>query len=121
MVVVKTTGYLHSDDFRGKFGEPVFFGGAIFGKSRWGDNDYRAGVYQKQMGKKGKVLSLHRDNYPTISYSVGALRRREVFRNGMNAWKALDIETKQEYNNRKYPTGLNGHNRFLREYLKINR
>jgi hypothetical protein len=120
MVVVTTNQGLISDDFRGKFGEPVFFGGAILGKSRWGDDEHRAGVYQKQMGAKGKVLSLHRDNFPTNNRTTNQQAWRTVFQNGMNAWKALDTETKQEYNNRKYPTGQNGHNRFMKEYLKAN-
>ena len=120
MAIVREQTGLHADRFTGKFGEPVYFGGAIFGKSMWGDNNFRAGVYQYQPGKKGKVCSLHRDNYPTISYSVGALRRREMMRNGMLAWQALDSETKREYNNRKYPAGMTGHNRFLKEYLLEN-
>lgn len=118
MVVVTEQTGLHADSFTGKFGEPCYYGGSILGRSRWGDNNFRAGVYQKQMGAKGKVLSLHRDNYPTKSNSAGAIQRRTVFREAMLAWQALDIETKREYNCRKYPTGMTGHNRFLKEYLK---
>lgn len=117
-LVTEKTG-LHADRFTGKFNEPINYGGAIFGKTRFGDNIIQSGVFQYQNGKKGKVLSLHRDNYPTKSNSVGAIRRREMFRNGMLAWQALDTQTKEEYNNRRYPYRMTGHNRFLGEYLKL--
>jgi len=118
-LVTEKTG-LHADRFTGKFGEPDGYGHAIFARSRYGLNMIQAGVYQYQNGKKGKVLSRHRDNWPTKSNSEGALRRREMFRNGMLAWKALDIERQQEYNKRRYPAQMNGCNRFLKIYLKNN-
>jgi hypothetical protein len=118
-LVTEKTG-LHSDRFTGKFSEPNGYGHAIYGKTRYGSNDIQAGVYQYQNGAKGKVLSRHRDNYPTKSNSEGAQRRRLMMRNGMLAWQALDTETKREYNSRKYPPSMTGHNRFLKEYLKAN-
>lgn len=120
MVVINVKNGIPADDSRGKFDEPAGYGMAVFGCSRYGDFNPWAGVYQKQLGKKGKILSRHFDNYPTKSNSYGSLRRREMFRNGMLAWKALDTETKREYNSRKYPYSMTGHNRFLKEYLKIN-
>jgi hypothetical protein len=120
MVVVTINQGLLSDDFRGKFGEPVFFGGAIFGKSRWGDNEHRAGVYQKQMGAKKKVLSLHRDNFPTNNRTENQQAWRAVFHDGKIAWDALDTETKQEYNSMRYLPGQSGFNRFMSKYLKAN-
>lgn len=48
----------------------------------------------------------------------GRQQQRDAFFNAKEAWLALDDETKQEYNNRKYPTGQTGYNRFISEYLK---
>ncbi len=119
-LVTEKTG-LHSDSYTGKFGEPDGYGHAIFARSRYGLNMIQAGVYQRQMGKKGKVLSRHRDNWPTNNRLENQQAWRAIFRNGKQAWDLLDSETKQEYNNMRYPPKQSGFNRFMSKYLKENR
>lgn len=119
-LVTEKTG-LHADSYSGKFGEPDGYGHAIFARSRYGLNMIQAGVYQKQMGAKGKVLSRHRDNWPSNPRTVPQQAWRALFRDAMMAWRALDTETKEEYNNRVYPPAQYGVNRFITEYIKLHR
>lgn len=121
MVIVTKIQGLMSDDFRGKCGEPWGFGAAVFGRTRYGEYYERYGVYQKQVTSKGKKLSRHIDNFPSNPRTVPQQAWRNLFKAGMVAWNALDNETKAEYNSRVYPPGQYGVNRFLTEYIKLNR
>lgn len=118
MVVIKEQTGLHSDRFVGRFGRPSGFGAYVFGEMRFGEYSPLNGVYQTHRRKSGVIHVLHRDNWPTNPNSELQQVRRNLFSDAMNAWKALDTETKQEYNSRVYPTGQSGMNRFISEYMK---
>lgn len=121
MVVVTKIQGLLSDDFRGKFGRPSGFGAYVCGDNRLGDYELRAGVYQLHRGLKKNVLSRHRDNFPTNPQTPAQQAWRLIFANGKQAWDLLDTESKQAYNERRYPHRMSGYNRFMSEYLKLNR
>lgn len=116
-IVTKIQG-LCSDDFRGKCGEPWGFGAVVIGCSRYGEYNDRYGVYQKQLTKKGLKLSRHIDNFPTCPRTPAQLVYFNLFKQAVNAWKALDTQTKQEYNARVYPRHWYGINHFISEYIK---
>lgn len=119
MVILTPNEGLLSDRFTGRFGRPSGFGAYVFGDNRLGEFSMLNGVYQMHVTKTGKKLNLHRDNWPTNPNSVAQQARRNLFTDAMTAWKVLDTETKQEYNNRVYPRGMTGHNRFISEYMKL--
>lgn len=121
MVICTPKQSLLSDEYRGRFGRPAGLGAYVCGANRIGEFSLITGVYQKQLTKRGKKFSLHRDNWPTGEKSQKQKDWFNLFKNGMGAWKLLDTETKREYNTRVYPPGLYGCNRFLQEYIKANR
>jgi hypothetical protein len=121
MVICTPKQSLLSDEYRGRFGRPSGFGAYVFGEMRFGEYSPLTGVYQKHLTKRGKKFNLHRDNWPTCPRTPAQVAWFTLFKNGMAAWKLLDIETKAEYNSRVYPPGLYGCNRFLQEYIKANR
>ena len=121
MVVVNRQKKLCSDQTRGKFGEPQSFGWYVFGKSRYADVNEMYGVYQMHTYNNRKVLSLHRDNFPSNPRTVPQQAWRAIFRNAKEAWDELDTETREVYNKLRYPTGQTGFNRFMSQYLKANR
>lgn len=46
--------------------------------------------------------------------------RRKLFTLGASAWNNLSDNEKEYYNDLKYPSGMTGYNRFMREWLKTN-
>jgi len=118
MVIIKPGTGLCSDEVKGRIGRPAGFGAYVFGDNRFGEYSEINGVYQKHPTKRGNKMNMHRDNWPTNPNSVAQQARRNLFAEAMTAWKALDNETKEEYNTRVYPTGQNGHNRFISEYMR---
>lgn len=120
MVICTPKQSLLSDEYKGRFGRPSGFGAYVFGEMRFGEYSPLNGVYQKFRTKSGTKFSLHRDNWPTNPNSEAQQIRRNLFHDAMELWQALDSETKQEYNDRVYPKGQSGCNRFISEYMKLN-
>jgi len=118
-IVTKAQGLI-SDDFRGKLGVSCGFGTAWLGSSQFGDINDRAGIYQRKKLRNKFGLSRMRSYVPTNNQLENQQIWRGVFGNGVLAWQALDLETKQAYNKLKYPSGLSGFNRFMSKYLKEN-
>lgn len=112
---------LCSDDYKGRFGIPAGLGAYVCGDNRLGDYSEVCGVYQRQVTKQGKKISLHRDNWSTCPRTPAQVAWFNLFKEAMEAWKALDTETKQEYNARVYPRHWYGINRFISEYIKAHR
>ena len=116
-IVTKAQGLL-SDDFRGKLGVSCGFGYALLGCSQMGDNNDRAGIYQRKRTGKKFGLSRMRTYVPTNNQLENQQIWRSVFRDGVLAWQALDTESKRAYNVLKYPSAQSGFNRFMSQYLK---
>lgn len=121
MVLVKSVQGLCSDDFWGKLGVSCGFGLALLGTTQMGDNNDRAGIYSHKHTRKGRKISKMRSYAPTNNQLTNQQYWRNIFKNGINAWNALDNEQRQAYNDLKYPTAPNGHIRFMKKYLIENR
>jgi hypothetical protein len=118
MVVINTKNGLYSLTAHGKIGKPNGFGAFMFGWSPFGEVNDKAGYYQKRYNKKRTITVRTRHYWPTNTETPARRAWRNVFAQGMQAWRELDNETRQEYNKRRYPFAMHGVNRFLREYLK---
>lgn len=118
MVIVNSKTGLASDDFRGAFGLPWGFGRAIFGKTRYGDENVLSGIYAKYKNHKVThlVRKVHYKQYKPRTTAQQAWAN--VFRNAVVAWRALDESEQRAYNGAKYPPALTGYNRFISRYLK---
>ncbi len=121
MVIITPGTGLCSDEAKGRIGRPSGFGAYVFGEMYIGEYNDRCGVYQKQPTKRGKKMSMHRDNWPSNPNSLAQQANRFLFKNAVIAWNALDIETMAEYNARVFRPGQYGINIFIKEYMKANR
>jgi len=94
------------------------FGYKTYGYTKYGADDIRAGVYQRQH-HNGKIIYRRLKFYtPKNPRTAPQQSWRASFTAGMTAWGNLTDEQKAVYNERVKGKPLHGVNLFLREYLK---
>lgn len=103
---------------RGKFGKPNGIGETFLGWSELGDDNPRAGYYQYHWNGYAKYYNRCKFWEHVIHTSELAMARKAIFRDGVNAWKALTDNEKLVYNRLKYPYAQTGFTRFMSKYLK---
>lgn len=118
MVIVTPDEAFLSFDAKRKFGWPNGYGLAVYGYSRYGDNNPLAGVYQTYHGKDGLITVRKKFYWPSNPSSSLVDARRAVFADGVAAWQALTSLQKKSYDDLTSPSNMSGYNRFLRLYLK---
>lgn len=107
-------------EIRGRIGRPNFLGCHMLGLSQLGDSDERAGFYQRRPRKGGQIIVKMKHYFPSPGYTPTQIANRSVFADGVAMWHTLTDLQKEGYNRAKYPTGLSGFCRFMREYLNAN-
>ncbi len=105
----------------GKLGKPSGLGHFTLGWSELGEINMALGVYQRRRTKQGKKSIHMRYTWPKNPQTQKQQDWRQIFADAMDAWKNLTDAEKEVYNNARYPEGMNGHNRFVREYLQEHR
>ena len=100
-----------------------------YGFSQYGANNIRFGVYQKRfshwkiVGEKrkwyGKTFVIREKFFgEKKSQTEAQVICRNKFKTGMEAWRALTNEQRQEYNIKGHKIRLHGVNLFLKNWLK---
>ncbi len=120
MAIVKNNEIVRGLEIRGRLGRPWGVGEMWCGWSHLGDENPEAGYYQRRPRKKGQIIVRMKHYWPDAGHTSQQLHNRSVFRDGINAWNLLTDAQKLSYNQRKYPRGKSGHNRFMTEYLRAN-
>lgn len=120
MVVLLNTNIEKGLGIRGKLGRPNKLGTHWLAWTQLGDDFDQAGYYQKRPRKKGQIFVRMKHYWPDAGHTPQQLANRAVFASGVSAWHALTTLQKEGYNHAKYPPGLSGFCRFMREYLKAN-
>lgn len=93
------------------------YGARQYGAIEYGEDDIRAGIYQRRH-KNGKVTYTRLRFYtPSNPRTVPQQSWRANFTTGMTAWSNLTETQKKVYNDRAKSLPLHGVNIFLREYL----
>lgn len=118
MVTVTPVQALVSACATQKMGRPNGFGLIQFGWSVFGDFNASAGYYQTRPAKKGRVIVKMRHYWPDNTPSDKRNAVWSKFALGVQAWKALDAQNKQYYNDLKYPEGQSGFNRFMSLWIR---
>lgn len=117
MSVVDPYEQFYSHTVSRKFGFPHGYGSCMFGVSRYGYDDIRAGIYRRQPSKKGQIFVKNKFYWPVDTITPERLIVRDKLRQGVLAWQALSPEEKAYYNKLQYPTHMSGYNRFLSLWL----
>lgn len=120
---------------QGYYGEeeieiPLFgYGIQLYGLYEYGSDNQRWGIYQKRYshwaivdGKRkyfGKRKHVRESFYQCVNPQYPDQQNwRNVFKLGMDDWKALTSEKRQAYNKEAHKLKLHGVNLFLRRWLK---
>ncbi len=104
-----------------RLGKPNSLGEMWCGWSELGDDDPYAGVYQTRPRKRGQIVVKMRHAWPDCGHTVRQEEMRSIFADGVSAWHGLTPLEKQSYNQRKYPLGMSGFARHMKEYLNANK
>lgn len=117
MVVVDLGEEAKAIEIRGALGLPNGFGEVYYGWSEFGDYLEPAGFYQRRPRKTGQIIVRMRHYFPRNNQWENQQAWRGVFADGVDAWKALTDEEKLVWKDKKYPRGMLGFHRFMRQYL----
>jgi hypothetical protein len=109
---------LYSLNARGKFSSPNGLGIHKLGWTQLGHHDKKAGYYQRHWNGIKYNWVRAKPYWPKQNWTEKHLARAQIFREGVQAWHALDSQTKQAYNDLKYPSAQTGFTRFMTQYLK---
>ena len=94
------------------------YGFRIYGMNKYGADDLRWGIYQRRH-KEGSVTYSRLKFYQKAkACSEAETNRRNVFRQGMEAWVLLTEEQKEVYNSEAIKYHIFGVNLFLKNCLK---
>lgn len=115
----------------GRFGVPYQFGERIYGKFRYGREEFvldnkrnaplkRYGVYQRRVRNGKQIVVRSRFYHPANPQTPTQQAHRTTFANGMGAWALLTPAEKAVYNQEAKRLKLHGVNLFMREYLRSN-
>ena len=118
MVLVNPTDNLIACQTRQKLGLAYGYGGAWYGKSKYGYHDLRAGIYRVISIKghqKNQKMKFYRPPNPSSELQI---TWQEKYAAGVLAWQSLTAEQKAVYNKRAIGLSFFGYHLFLREYLK---
>lgn len=112
---------LNSLDARGRFGYGGGFGRLSFGFNRFGFYSKFCGIYQKKYYYGVPYISKMKMYRPTNPRTAPQQNWRAVFNAGVNAWFALDAESKDIWRRRAKNLHMTGFNKFMSEYLQSHR
>lgn len=118
MAVIKGVHIVRGLGARGQLGRPTQLGEHWCGWTYIGDDNDMTGIYQRRPRKGGEMTVKMKHYLPMGAPSSAQSGRRSIFRDGMTAWSALTTSQKEIYNRAKYPKGMTGVCRFMREYMK---
>jgi hypothetical protein len=103
--------------FTGKHSTPCGYGAAFYGKSRYGEMDNLAGIYQRIHTKKGIKIRKLKHYITTHEPSIAEQASRNKFRDALESWALLTTEEKTAYNKLTYPANMNGIARYIKLYM----
>ena len=92
-------------------------GGAIFGKSVFGDYFLLSGIYQDRKCREGDIPTRTDFYNYGITHTAGQQARREKFDLAVAAWQGLTEAQKEVYRHRAIGKRMSGYNLFLSEYM----
>jgi hypothetical protein len=118
MAIVDAYSGLFSFGQHGKFGLPNGFGRLMFGWSKFGYGEEKAGYYQKRKLKSGGGHCRLRHYWPKNPQTVAQQAHRQKFANAVLAWHGLTDEAKALYNRKGDNVGVEGFNYFISKYIK---
>ncbi len=117
MAIVENEKKLKSYDVRGKFGFSQDYGNALYGYTRFGEQNDSAGCYQRKRTAQGYKLFKQRIYFPTNPRTVPQQAWRAIFTSAMTAWTSLSPTDKSSWKRRAKAYHIHGHNLFLRYFL----
>lgn len=100
-----------------RLGRPCGVGEHWLGKTRLGEYNRFSAVYRHSKTTQGRQTVRLKHYYPVNPGTTAQLAWQDKIRQGNIAWHNLTNEQKEVYNKRKYPKGLCGYTRFMKEYL----
>ncbi len=103
---------------RGKFGRPSSFGHALCGYNSLGTDDSLVGIYQKATFRKGRDIQILRVYFPKNPRSVAQTARRDLFKAGVVAYRALTSPERAIIDAKGRARRMTGYNYFLSRWLR---
>ena len=92
---------------------------AGLGALELGDNFLGNGLWQRAGRKQeGEEIVMVRHYIQNNPRTPAQQAWRATFATGVSTWRGLTETQKQSYRDTKYPSGLSGFNRFMREYMQ---
>ena len=116
-IVTPDTG-LHSFEAHKKVGLPNGYGRILYGISKYGINDERAGIYRTAHHDGRRFTQKMKFYRPTNPQTEAQQTWRGVFADGVLAWQNLTPAEKAQYNESAKPRKLNGFMYYMRLWLK---
>lgn len=129
MAIIKPAEEFYSFTVQKRYGKPYGFGQLIFAFNRFGDDDEKTGIYQRQpkrlnffdgiSNKKGhNIYRRLKYYYPSNPNTPAQESNRSKFADAVAAWQALTDEEKSAYNNNNRVSRMSPYNKFISDWLK---
>lgn len=118
MAIIKPFDIVHSLEIRGRIGRPNGLGEIWCGWSELGEDLKIAGIYQKRPRPNGQIFVRMKHYHCRNPKTIPQQANRSIFADAVASWQACSEAQKSAWRRKKYPRGMSGYHRYLRNYMR---